>query len=251
LRRKLILLNIALVALVGAAAWQLRENWRAARLRDQALAGRKVTAPPAPAVHVPPPSQPVEAAAYVDVAEHMLFSRDRNPNVAIETPPPKPVPPFPEAHGFLDLGAGPTIILSERTGAPQKSYRQGDKIGAFQIASLTRDLVVLQWEGQDFPKKMEELKPKAAAAPAANTGPAPAPEPPKRGVPNTPTPDSKLQEIQDAMKPKDGSPGLDIGGAARACVPGDTTPAGTVMGGYRKIVTQTPFGASCRWEPVR
>jgi hypothetical protein len=34
-------------------------------------------------------------------------------------------------------------------------------------------------------------------------------------------------------------------------VPGDTTPAGTVRDGYRKLVTQTPFGNACRWELVK
>jgi hypothetical protein len=33
----------------------------------------------------------------------------------------------------------------------------------------------------------------------------------------------------------------------KACQPGDTSPAGTVVDGYKKIVEQTPFGPACRW----
>jgi hypothetical protein len=31
------------------------------------------------------------------------------------------------------------------------------------------------------------------------------------------------------------------------CKPGDTSPAGTVVDGYKKVIEQTPFGAACRW----
>jgi hypothetical protein len=252
--RKLVLLNLLLVALLGAAAWQLRENWLAARAREQALARKKVPPEPAPVVPAAAPVPPVQAATYLDVAQNMLFSKDRNPNVVIEVAPPKPVPAFPEAHGVMDLGAGPTIILSEKAGGPQKSYRNGDKVGPFQIARLTTSEVVLAWEDKEFPKKIEELKPKATAvqAPAElATGNRPPQPQPVRGTFYPPTPPEKALEAQDALRPKDGSPGLDVGGTARVCVPGDTTPAGTVMGGYRKVVSQSPFGRSCRWEPIR
>jgi hypothetical protein len=42
-----------------------------------------------------------------------------------------------------------------------------------------------------------------------------------------------------------------MGNSTRACVPGDTTPPGTVQDGLRKVVSKTPFGESCRWEPAK
>jgi hypothetical protein len=45
--------------------------------------------------------------------------------------------------------------------------------------------------------------------------------------------------------------GVDTGGGIRACAPGDTAPAGTMSDGYRKIVSETPFGKVCRWEKVK
>jgi hypothetical protein len=46
-------------------------------------------------------------------------------------------------------------------------------------------------------------------------------------------------------------PGVTMGGDFRACIPGDPTPVGTVIEGYRKIESNTPFGKACRWELVR
>ena len=33
--------------------------------------------------------------------------------------------------------------------------------------------------------------------------------------------------------------------------PGDTTPAGTVQDGMRKVVTKSPFCDVCRWETAK
>jgi SAM-dependent methyltransferase len=46
-------------------------------------------------------------------------------------------------------------------------------------------------------------------------------------------------------------PGVDIGAGRRACVKNDSTPPGAVVDGLRKVVTESPFGPVCRWEPVK
>jgi hypothetical protein len=56
--------------------------------------------------------------------------------------------------------------------------------------------------------------------------------------------------VDAATKPKDGGPGLDVGGQERPCAPDDSSPAGTIVGGYRKVVSQSPFSKICRWVPV-
>jgi hypothetical protein len=37
----------------------------------------------------------------------------------------------------------------------------------------------------------------------------------------------------------------------RLCNPGDTSPEGSVVDGFRKVSSPTPFGSSCLWEPVQ
>ena len=45
--------------------------------------------------------------------------------------------------------------------------------------------------------------------------------------------------------------GIDMGSGFRSCVPGDETPSGTVVDGYRKESHPSPFGLSCAWEKIK
>ena len=148
MNRKVLLLNLALLALAATLGWQLRVRWLDARTHERTFLSRTPAGPP---VLPPPPAQlpkPVSPADYIDVAQKTLFSKDRNPNVIVDPPPPAPAPPKP---------------------AP----------------------------------------------------------------------------------PKEPGLGVDMGGGFRACVPGDPSPAGTVLNGYRKVVAQSLMGPSCHWEQVK
>jgi len=236
LRRKLLLLDLALLGLVIAAGWQLRRQWLQARHREQMVLGRTVKPLPPPPVSPLPAIEPVRAAAYAEVAEKMLFSRDRNPTVVVEQPPEKPLPPLPALYGLIDLGDGLTAIMSEKPGGPGRGVRAGEKIGPFLLAALDRQRAVLEWEGRTVVKKLEELIPRAAQPDnAAATSHAASAAPPQPVV----------------QRPAVSGPGPSIGGDVRACQPGDTDAPGTVREGYRKVVTQSPFGPICRWEPVK
>ncbi len=104
MKRKLILLNVALLVLAAAAAWQLRARWREGQAQERKLlqqSVKPVVPPPPPALEAP---QAAKAAGYSEVAQKTLFSRDRNPNVVVEVAPPKPVPEFPVAYGIMNLG---------------------------------------------------------------------------------------------------------------------------------------------------
>jgi hypothetical protein len=43
-------------------------------------------------------------------------------------------------------------------------------------------------------------------------------------------------------------PGGDLSAGVKACQPGDSSPAGTVADGMRKVIMPTPFGSKCYWE---
>ncbi len=163
MKRKLVLLNVALLVLAAAAAWQLRARWLEGKAQERKVLRQpaKAAAPPAEIPVQPPP--PASAATYGEVAQKMLFSPDRNPNVVIQVTPPKPVPPFPAAYGVMDLGSGPTVILSEKPGAPSRGYALGAKVGEFTLVSLENDEVVFEWEGKQFKKNLRELKPAPAS----------------------------------------------------------------------------------------
>lgn len=230
------MLDLALLALVVALGWRLRQQWLQARHREQMVLGRIVKPLPPPPLSPLPPVEPVRAASYAEVAEKMLFSRDRNPTVVIEKPPEKPLPPLPALYGLIDLGDGLTAIMSEKPGGPGQGVRAGEKIGPFLLAALDRQQAVLEWEGRKVVKKLEELIPRGAQK-ESPAGASPAPATP----PSQPT-------VQQASV---SGPGVQLSEEIRACQPGDTDPPGTVRDGYRKIVTPTPFGQTCRWERIK
>ena len=256
--RKLAFLNILLVALLGAAGWQLRERWADARAKQEALLKRTVPAPPPPAVPVVETVKPVEAVNYSDVAMKMMFAKDRNPNVVVEVvapPPEEPVPTFPSVYGVMDIGGPVTVFMSDGTSSNQKGYRPGDKVGPFVLVSATRNDFVFKWKDKTFNKTVAELKPKAAQQPALAATPnslglssASQPTVSTSLMPSAEEHNIKLAQGQETMK-KDGM--IDVGATTRACAPGDTSPAGTVQAGFRKIMRPGLFGQVCFWEPVR
>ena len=237
MRRRILLLNLLLVALTAAAAWQLRREYLAAQTREQAeLAKRVRPLPPAPAA-APRIEAPVTALNYGEIAQKMLFSKDRNPNVVVEIappPPPKPMPPLPIFRGVMNLGDGPIAILSEKPNTPTREFRVGQQVGEFKLVAVNNRDIVLEWEGKQVTKQVEELTlrddGKQEAAAARTEAPATA------GA---------------AAGPVQSGPGVEIGGGIRACLPNDSTPAGTVVDGMRKVVSESPFGKVCRWQPLR
>jgi hypothetical protein len=238
LKRKLLLLDLALGALTVYAAWQLRMEWRAAKAREAALLNQKPPAPPTESFTPLPPAPPVTAAGYADIAQKMLFDKSRNPTVVIEAPPappPKPMPPLPVYHGIMNLGDGQVAIMSVTAASAQEEIHPGETIGQFKLVDVNTEELVLEWDGKVIHKKMDEILERAAAQQPADS------RPPEAAPP--------AAQVQDLVKRPTG-PGADAGSGNRACDPNDSSPVGTVTDGYRKMSIPTPFGNVCRWDPV-
>ena len=244
------MLNLTLAALAVVLTWQLRVRWTKAAEKDRTVAAQAVNAPrilPPPAVE---PPKPVTAGEYVEVAQKTLFARDRNPNVIIEqppapppTPPPPPMPPLPFYHGQMSLGA-PVALLSLK-GNDQKGYHVGDEVGPFKLVAFDRESITLDWEGKTVERKLAELRPKEPAQ--AEARPAGAAAPP----PSAPAVVSLTGGAASAASPSAPSTpqlGNDMGNGFRGCAVGDTSPAGTVVDGYKKVMSRTAVGSSCHWE---
>ncbi len=240
MNRKLWILNLALAFAVAWTAVELRDAWRATKAHQVATLRRRVDAAPTPPL-LPLPNQPaILPAAYKDVAQKDLLDRSRDPNVPIEPPPPPPppppVPPLPVYHGYMNLGGGPIAILSVRAGSAHEAVRPGETIGDFTLLSVNTREIELGWRDQVIRKSVDELEdhvsPAVLAAEARTEVPvavAPPPPPP----------------------PAAQGPGEQTHFGVKLCTPGDTTPEGSVVDGYRKVLRGTPFGQSCYWEPVQ
>lgn len=238
MKKKLLLLDLLLLALVVVTGEHARQRWLEARKREAAVLGQRLKQLP------PPPYTPlatvpkVTAAEYNEVAQQMLFSADRNPTVTVEVAARPPMPKLPVFYGLVNLGSGPFAIMSVQPGAEHKPIRFGETIGEFKLVSAGREQIVLEWQGEQVVRKTAELmdrteQTKQAAAP-----------PPKPAA--QPKPATNL--VTPARKE---GPGIDVGGGRRACQPGDTSPPGTVMDGYRKVERDSPFGKMCHWELVK
>lgn len=249
MKGKLLLLNLALAAAAVIAGMRARDNWLEARKRADVVLGRKVKPAPAPPFSPIPAFQSLSAAAYADVAQQTLFSPDRNPAVVVEVAPPKPMPPLPLLHGVLDLGDGAIAIMSAKKGETQRGFRQGEKVGEFTLVSVSGRELVLEWDGKQIPKKFEELVDRSEQAAAAAAAAAP-PAPPRAPAVSNAAP-APAAAVKTASPPARSGPGDQLTPTMRACVAGDDSAPGTVADGYRKVVSQTPFGQRCRWEVVR
>jgi hypothetical protein len=244
LNRKLLLLDIVLLAVVVYAGIQFRDMYNASKAREEAQRKVKVNPVPAPPVQPLAPEQPVMATHYAKIAQQLLLDKSRNPEVPVELPPPPPPPPpmpaMPVYHGMMDFGdtEGPIAIMSIAPGKPHKAIHPGEPIGDFKLLAVSRDGIDLEWNGQKVHKKLEELMDRshtavAQAAPAAIPGGYATPPPPR--PPDKP--------------PAQYGPGADAGDVKR-CVENDTTPAGSIVNGFRKIEKPGMFGKTCYWEPV-
>jgi hypothetical protein len=255
----MILINVLLVAAIGASIWEGRMQWNEAQvLRQSALDSRVPRVGPPPMVSAPRPVAP-PAAKYVDVATNDLFSKDRNPSVVIEAPKierAREMPALPIVYGVLGLPSGVKALMAERPGATSKSVHAGDSIGEFKIAALDAQSVTFVWEDKEVHKQIDDLMdrsgrsappgpaPNVAAAPANNMQPGvPQFQQPQQA--NNPPPPNAVSSA--AIGGEIGAPGR----SERSCRQGDNTPAGTVVDGYKKVLVSTPFGTNCRWTPAQ
>ena len=232
------LLNLVLLVLAGLAAWRLRAEYQAATRHEyEFLHAHIPPAPPPPYIPLQPPA-PLTPVQYIDIASKDLFSKDRNPTVVIEKQPEPvkpPMPAFPIVRGVLNIG-GITAIMSENAKTLPKEVHVGDKVGEFTLVAINTQDLVLDWNGEQVTKGINELMdhsiPEPVAAPPA--GPA--------------VDSGKAPPAQIGQKT---GPGADIGSGRKLCVPGDPTPPGTVVDGLKMVKTVTPFGEACTWEPAK
>jgi len=239
LNRKLLLLDVVLVAALVYVGFQFRNEAREAKAREAAALHRQLK-PMAPDRFTPlPPDPPVMPSAYLTIPDKMLWDRSRNSTVIIEVPPPpppKPMPALPVYHGMMSLGnSGLTAFFSMTADAQHQAIHIGEMIGQFKLLSVNSDEIALEWEGQVIRKTVSELSghgngaiAQAGAGARTEVAAAPAVAPP----------------------PVKSGPGESTAFGFKTCAVNDGNAEGTVMDGYKKVMHTNPFGQNCTWEPV-
>jgi hypothetical protein len=133
--------------------------------------------------------------------------------------------------------------LAEKPGAAHHSYKSGDTIGEFKVVAMNQKEILFDWNGQPVRKTFAELAAAKPTVPASAYSDASQQQQPAAPAPAAPS--------TTAIGAKAGPGAADMGNQTKACVAGDSNPAGTVQDGMRKVVTKSPFGEVCRWEPVK
>ena len=191
------------------------------------------------------PPKTVAPAEYLDVAQKMLFSKDRNPNVIVEPEKPKPEPPMPALpsyYGQMTL-FDPVVFLALGAGG-QKSYHP-----ATRWARSSWSLSIVKRSRSPGTERRLSANcrnwfPRSPCRSRRNRPPLSRRRRPLRRRSSR----SEALPIRTPTKARWASTWAQICTAAK---PGDTVPNGTVTNGYKKVIVRGLMGDSCHWEQVK
>ena len=241
--RNLVVLNLALLAVLVAGATALYRGTMEAKQRydifertELGQATGTFSRPAKPAA--------VRPSDYMAVVDRLLFSKDRNPIVAVKVPPPETVdrPDLPRFIGLMDLGEGPIALMASDSKATPKPVTRGEKVGEFTFVAVQGDAIIFQWQDETIEVSQAELK--GSPAQAAGTSPGP-----RRSAGTQPASSARLDPRREERvggqynigPERAGQPGV------YAADPKDTSPHGTEHAGFVKTVRKTPFGNQSWW----
>ncbi|MGD0125032.1 MAG: hypothetical protein ABSF46_06735 [Terriglobia bacterium] len=235
-RRELILTIGGLVALNALLCWWLVGRWKEYRSSIQwvsvGVAPQRALASAAGANRAGQPPN------FTDIVGRDLFSPLRGSAPAqaqAEVKAPKP----PVLFGTMDLGTGRFALMSPGDQSPPVSKRvlPGGEIGGYKLVSIGTSNVVVEW--QDKRTTLEITEPANRPGGLASEATA-RPGTPSSNVPGV---------VTTVGSVSGGAKAAGAAGLGPAGVPSDA-PAGTVVGGKRKVVISTPFGPSVQWQDV-
>ena len=145
------------------------------------------------------------------------------------------MPSLPVATGVMKLPSGVKAFMAEKPGEATHAVKVDDTVGEFKIVALDEKNVTFDWNGKKIEKTIDELIDRSNHQTTASAS---APTPGPATAPNAPPP---------PPPPSGEKAGVVLTETSRACRPGDTSPAGTVEDGFKKVVTPSIFGPVCRW----
>jgi hypothetical protein len=236
-RREQILIIVGLVGLNILLSWCLGRLWKDYRNRTQWLYAGAPAQPPA--TLVAGPNQAGQPQSFVEIVDRNVFSPLRGsplPQSQEEAKAPKP----PFLFGTMNLGNGWFALMApgDQPSPVSKRVLPGEEIGGYKLVSIGASNVVLEWQEKKITLDISES---ARRVPGnvertASASPRPAPG-------SAPSPVRSIAPVfggaASVPAPRLGPPGVS-----------PDAPPGTVVGGKRKVLVQTPFGPLVQWEDV-
>jgi len=246
--RERILVLVGLVALNLGFGWILSHYRKDYRSRTQWIYAQTPTQPAAPEGA---PRTPVTAQTFADIVNRTIFSPSRTNQAPVESVKP---PELPLLYGTMNLGDGMFAMMApaNQTNGLSKPVHPGEEIGGYKLVSIGDSQVVVAWEEKQFTVNVWESARKvprivekpAPTAPSTQPAPASSSTGTASHVTTAGASSGAAREL-DEYKKKFTPAGFNAPPGA----PVDA-PAGTVLGGKRKVVRQTMFGPSVFWEDV-
>lgn len=259
MKRKLLLLNLALLALLLAGGFEFHRRVEQARSRYGILQ-RFDAAKQAPPFPSPQAADRVRQAEYLPIVDRLLFYQDRNAIVEVEAPVEKVVerPALPVLSGVMNFGEGPIALMADTPRAAPRPVEVGEKVGEYTFLGFSGDKLKLAWQGEQFEVSQDRLAAELDSSPRTTSRSATVSSNPS-GTAARRSAANRRQAIRTETKaqqpPAETRKTLggryNIGPEIRSGVlradPKDTSPAGTEYEGYRKVVNPTPFGNQSWW----
>lgn len=249
-RREQIVLLLGLIVLNALLAWDLRRLWQDYQQRTRWIqaATPSKSAPPATV-----PSQTVSPAqSFAEIVDRNMFTPERtsqSPKDDVKAPD------LPVLYGTMSLGEGWFALMApgdQAASGLSKRVGVGEEIGGYKLVSISGSRVVVGWNGKTFNIDSADSVRRARSVASARAATVPAPARESASASNSPrvttvgTPSSALEPSSPSATRRRN---IAAGTGAPPGVP-DDAPAGTVVGGKRKVVNPTPFGDQVFWVDV-
>ncbi len=247
MKKNLIILNLCLLGLALFFFKQLRDRW----IEYEQIHSHHSLNPPKSTGY----SKPTKAVAvpdsiseYLAIVNNDLFVTDRTNLIAPEPPPPPPPPkvspPKPVLCGIFRFGEEELVLMistDAKSKGVQKRIRIGEMMDKYKLQTILDQQVVMQAEG-DEPVEIRLNEPAGIVPRDYSTGRASAP----------PLKPNVVTIGESATKTASSPASTNFSSSAvQTPPPPPSVPAGTVVDGKRKVVTQTPFGNMESWEDVK
>jgi hypothetical protein len=245
-RREQLIVFLGLVTVNAALGRYLYRQWRDYQGRTQWIYGGVTQA------EASRPSsrqaRNVGAQDFAAIVTRNLFRADRTNESPTEG---AKMPELPFLYGTMNLGNGTFALMApgdQPTGLSKRVF-PGEEIGGYRLVSIAGSQVIVEWgekmvsidvseSARRVPRVIEKTPPATRPAEAATS----------RGAParvTTVAPSSAPAAAWESDRKKFTPAGYNAPPGA----PVDA-PAGTVIGGRRKVVRPTPFGNQVWWEDV-
>jgi len=242
-RRERIIVFVGLLTLNLGFGWMLSRYRKDYRSRTQWLYAQRTIGPVTEARTL---GTSAAAQSFTEIVNRTIFRPERTNEPPAET---VKIPELPLLYGTMNLGDGVFAMMAagDQANALSKPVHPGEEVGGFKLVSIGDSQVVVAWGEKQFTVNVWESARKLPGIVDKPAPTGPSTQSTSGGVSRVTSSGGSPAPavVAGSTRAKTGFPGFNAPPGASA-----DAPAGTIMGGKRKIVVQTPFGPTVRWDDV-